>query len=332
MPGLDIFSSDAFSLTTLTERINKMDFQPGLIGSLGLFAEKGVTTTSIEVEEKNGTLRLIPTNPRGAPPFVQARDRRTVRLFKIPQIQKYDRVYADQVQNIRSFGSDTDTQTVQALVDELLAQMGAEVEMTIEHLRVGALQGNILDSDGSTVIYNLFTEFGVSQLTAAITFSSAATEIRNQLVAAKRLIEADLGGVPVTGYAAIVSPEFFDALVAHATVKEAYKYQQGNQLQADLRESGFVYAGISFREYRGSIGATPYIAASTGYMYPTGPNLFATYFAPGDFVETVNTIGLPMYSKTAPDPEFNRWVSILVQSNPLPLALRPRSILKLTMN
>jgi Phage major capsid protein E len=34
-----------------------------------------------------------------------------------------------------------------------------------EHLRVGAIKGKILDADGSAVIYDLFTEFGVSQHT-----------------------------------------------------------------------------------------------------------------------------------------------------------------------
>lgn len=330
MPTLNVFNDDAFSLVSMTDRVNKIPYRPGLIGQLGIFPERGVTTTSIEVEEKAGVLRLIQTNPRGTPPFVQPRDRRTLRLFSVPQLQKYDRVYADQVQNIRAFGAENEVETVQGLVDELMAQMVAEIDVTIEHMRVSALQGIILDADGST-IYNLFTEFGVTQQTAAITFTVATTDIRAQLVAVKRLVEAEMGGTPVTRFRAIVSPEFFDALTGHARVQDAYRYQQGLTLGQDLRDT-FVFGDIIFQEYRGSIGATPFVPASQAFVYPEAIGAGATYYAPADMIETVNTVGLPRYSRQFDDSEMNRWRSIYVQSNPLPLFLRPRAVIKLTMN
>jgi hypothetical protein len=36
------------------------------------------------------------------------------------------------------------------------------VDATLEHLRIGAIKGQILDADGPAVIYDLFTEFGVT--------------------------------------------------------------------------------------------------------------------------------------------------------------------------
>jgi len=330
MPTLDVFNGDAFSLVSMTDTVNKIPYEPGLVGRMGIFPDRGVTTTSIEIEEKAGVIRLIPTNPRGAPPFVQPRDRRTLRQFRIPQLQKYDRVYADQVQNIRSFGSETEVESVQGLVGSLLEQMVREIDVTIEHLRVSALQGVILDADGSTLL-NLFTEFGVAQLTSAIAFTNAATDIRAQLVAIKRLIENEMGGTPISGWRGLASPEFFDALVGHVTVKDTLRYQEGRQLGVDLRDS-FDYAGITFTEYRGSIDGTPFIPASTAWVFPASPGFGSTYYAPADFVETVNTVGLPRYSKTFPDADLNRWVSIYVQSNPLPILTRPRSVYKITMS
>lgn len=52
MPTLDIFSNNAFSVISLTDAVNKMPFVPGRIGQLGLFEEKGVSTTSIMIEER----------------------------------------------------------------------------------------------------------------------------------------------------------------------------------------------------------------------------------------------------------------------------------------
>jgi hypothetical protein len=63
---------------------------------------------------------------------------------------------------------------------------------------------------------------------------------------------------------------------------------------------------------------------------PEGTGIFKTYFAPADFLETVNTVGLPLYAKVAVDPEFGRWARIHTQSNPLALCLRPRAVIRIT--
>jgi Phage major capsid protein E len=58
MPALDIFSSSAFTMVALTDAINKMPYVPGRIGQLGLFREQGVSTTSVMIEEREGSLNL----------------------------------------------------------------------------------------------------------------------------------------------------------------------------------------------------------------------------------------------------------------------------------
>jgi hypothetical protein len=56
MPALDIFGSSAFTMVALTDAINKMPYVPGRIGQLGLFREQGVSTTSVMIEEREGTV------------------------------------------------------------------------------------------------------------------------------------------------------------------------------------------------------------------------------------------------------------------------------------
>ena len=53
-----------------------------------------------------------------------------------------------------------------------------------------------------------------------------------------------------------------------------------------------------------------------------------TVYAPADYIETVNTIGLPRYAKQATDQEFGRWVKLHTQSNPLPICTRPKTLIK----
>ena len=57
MPVLDVFTSDAFSVTSLTDAINKRPFIPGRAGQVAGWQEGGVATTSIIIEEVDGTLQ-----------------------------------------------------------------------------------------------------------------------------------------------------------------------------------------------------------------------------------------------------------------------------------
>src|SRR5574341_2351871 len=101
---LDVFKTDAFSVIAMTEAINKIPHLPGRIGELGIFEEGGVATTSIMIEEKDGTLTLVPTAPRGGPGKPYTPDKRKARSLAIPHIPHEDKITADELQNVRMFG------------------------------------------------------------------------------------------------------------------------------------------------------------------------------------------------------------------------------------
>lgn len=67
MPTLDIFNNKAFASVELSEAMNVVPNRYGRIGELGIFTERGVSTTSVSVEINNGVLNLLPTGKRGAP-------------------------------------------------------------------------------------------------------------------------------------------------------------------------------------------------------------------------------------------------------------------------
>ncbi len=328
MPLLDIFRSDAFSTVSLTDAILKAPYKPGRLGQLGLFRERGITTTTAVIEEKDGRLELIQTTQRGAPAVAtEGQGKRTARSFLVPHIAKEGRITADQVQNVRAFGSENELEGVQALVNQELTTLRAEHEVTLEYHRMGALKGTILDADGST-LFNLFTEFGVSQQTATVDVSTASgADARGDVVAIARLVEAVLGADVYTGLRAFCGPTFFDALTSGAAIKEVLKYQESAVLRGDIR-GGFSFGGVMWEEYR---GGTDFIAADHAAVFPEGTGIFATYFAPADFIEAVNTVGLPLYAKQAPDERFNRYVDLHTQSNPLCLCLRPRAVIDVTI-
>jgi hypothetical protein len=204
--------------------------------------------------------------------------------------------------------------------------------VTLEFHRIGALKGLILDADGTT-IYNLFTEFAVAQQTAAIAFTVATTDVKGGIVDILRHIETEMGGTVATAYRGFCGGTFFDALTAHATVRLAFQYQQGQMLAQDLRTSGFTYGGVTWEEYRGNVSGQAFVPLVEAFIVPVcNPSIFVTNFAPADYIETVNTTGLPGYAKQVIDPEFQKWVKIETQSNPLCLNLRPRAVHRVTMS
>jgi hypothetical protein len=340
MAQLDVFKADPFQTRSLTDSIIKAPYKPGRIGVLGLFRERGISTTTAMIEEKDGRLSLIQSTPRGgASGLTYGRQGRTARPFSTIHLQGEATINADSIQNVRAWGTGqfdeaAQAEAIQPLVNEYLVDLRAAHEVTLEHLRAGAIQGLVKDADGSTIA-DLFTEFNVMQQTATVSPDSTADNgdrLRGEVVAAQRLVESELGAEPISGYRAFCGKNFFDAFRADLGVVKTLRFSDPQSLlqqQANARQ--FVFAGVTWEEYRGATGGTPFFADDVAYLFPEGSNIFTTYFAPADFMETVNTLGLPVYAKIAVDDELQRWAKIHSQSNPLALCTRPRAVIKLTI-
>lgn len=338
MSVFDVFNSDPFSLVSLTDSINKVPFVPGFLGKLGLFEEKGIATTSVLIEEKDGILYLVENRPRGSSPQQNQAEKRKARSLVLTHLPTGDRIKADEIQGVREFGSNDQAKAIQNVVNSRLATMSNSLDATLEHLRIGAIKGQILDSDGTTVIYNLFTEFGVTQETE-VNFdlnnaNPTSGVVRKTCAGIIRKIAVNLGAVPFSGVHALCGDAFFDDLIAHKEVRETYLGQQeaaelrGGYAQGGMTYGSFNYGGITFTNYRGKVGAVDYINTDKAHFFPIGvTGLFKNYFGPADYIETVNTIGLPKYAKVSPDMQFQKFVDIEAQSNPLPICTRPKVLM-----
>jgi len=331
------FLTPAFSMASLTAAINLIPNRYGRLEELNLFPPKPVRTRQVIVEERAGVLNLLPTQPPGAPGTVNLRGKRKVRSFIVPHIPHDDVVLPEEVQGLRAFGSETELESIAGVLALHLETMRNKHAITLEHLRMGALKGEILDADGG-LIYNLFSEFGIPQQSVGFEIANAdsKTDVRAKCIEVLALIEEGLLGEFMTGVHCLCSPEFFAALTGHSAVKQAFaNWQQGAILINDLRR-GFTFGGITFEEYRGkatdaSNTLRRFIAPGEAHAFPLGTvDTFGTYMAPADFNETVNTLGQPLYAKQEPR-KFDRGTDLHTQSNPLPMCHRPGVLVKLTM-
>lgn len=330
---LDIFNNDAFSLIELTKAINILPNKYGKLGVMNLMPAKGVRSRTIAIEEQHGSLNLLPFQKLGGPATLADRTKRQARTFKIPHIPYEDLVSAEEVDGVREFGSENALEVVANVVLDHLENMKAKHDITLEYLRMGALKGVILDGNGS-VLYNLYDEFGIKQKTINFDLSNPNSNVQLKCLELKRYIEKNLKGSIATGIKVFASPEFFDALILHPSVKEAYqRWQDGAALRDDMRNY-FPFCGVTFEEYNAEVTGSDgqlrrFIDEGVAHAFPVGSDNFATYFAPADFNETVNTIGRPFYAKQAVT-KFDRGVEIHTQSNPLPICFRPALLVKLT--
>lgn len=331
---LDVFTGNGFSVLTLTDAVNKLPYVPGRLGQLAIFTESGVTTTAIDIEEKNGVLVLVAATPRGAPGVQNVESKRKIRKLAIPHIELDDTLNADQVQNVRAFGTNDQLQGVQQAVNGKMAEMVPSIDATLEFHRIGAVKGIVMDADGTTPLYNLFTEFGVSQ-EAEVDFdldnvSPASGAVRTKCTVVVRLITNNLlGGMMFQRIHAVCGDTFWDQLIAHAEIRATYLNQQeAAQLRNGVAYETLNYGGITFENYRGKVGAIDFVDPLKAHFFPVGaPGLFKHYNAPADLIETVNTVGLPRYARMYPD-QNGKLVHLEVQANPILLCTQPKVLIK----
>lgn len=328
---LDIFKNDAFGFTQLTTAINKIPYVPTLLGSRNLFSPRGVYTPKIAIEMRNNVLSLVASKPRGSGGPVKNPEKANIRDFRATHLPQSVTVLADEVMGIRSFGTEQDLLTAQKLLNDKMAIVTRDLDLTHEWQRMGAIKGQVLDADATTVLYDYFTEFGLTQQTLAFDLDVDATKVRGKTNTLTRMIEDTLGGVMMSGIEVLCSKEFFDALIDHPAVVDTYKAtSQAGELRRSQRLS-FDFGDCRFTEYRGTVGATRFIASGEAYAVPLGvPDLFQTFFAPADYMDAAGTEGVPRYMKMR-EMDFDRGVEWEVQSNPLHICTRPDSVIKLTL-
>ena len=330
MAALDIFNEDAFSLSSLTLAINERPFVPGRIGHLGLFSEEGVNTITVQIEKEGNLLRLVESKPRGGVGQVVNGDKRQLIPFNTVHLPERSTILADAIQGLRAFGSETELEAVQNTVNKRLAKHRLQLDATHEWQRAGALKGLVLDADGTSTLLDVFAAFGLTQQTVAFVLGTANTKVRTKCAEVLDKIEDALGAVPFSGVRALCGKTFWTDLIEHPAIKDTYlNTQQAAALRGDPRES-FDFGGITWERYRGKVGSNAYIGDDEAYAVPEGvSDLCITRYAPADYMETVNTDGLPYYSRQELMP-FNKGVEIESQSNPLHLVTRPTAVIKLT--
>ena len=186
----------------------------------------------------------------------------------------------------------------------------------------------MLDADDSP-IRNWFTEFGISQ-PAEIDFAlgAGATDVRLKCHEVTRAMARASQGAWIDGVTqvhALVGDGFFDALIAHKSVKETWlNWSAASELRQGNAFGSFHFGGITFHNLRGTDDGSLAIGSDKAHFFPVGaPGVFIVARSPAETFDFVNTPGQRAYAMVLPDRERNASVKHEVYSYPLHVCTTP---------
>lgn len=315
----DVLATGAFSMTTLTDKVSKLPAKNVQLAAF--FEDSSVNTESVQVDIMSGTIVVLETVARGTlPTHVTGQRSKTARTIGSVKIGTMVELTASDINNIRQFGSETLAETFESVLEPRLEDASANLDVTHENLRAGAFRGVVLDNDGTTVLVNLYSLFGLTAAATIYLDLEALTDLgalRTQFDVVKNGIRDAAGRAPITGFVAVAGRGAYQAIVNHAVVRDAYDRWQDGAWKRDANSGGFLFQGIEFIEYLGSS-----IDDDEILFAPKVRGLFRTIYATPDEPELAGTMGRPTYVVPQPQDSSKSW-SAEVSSFPIHYCTRP---------
>jgi hypothetical protein len=252
-----------------------------------------IRTRALTVEQRKGQLTLIPTSPRGAPATERTTEKRAARYFEVPRLRHGDTIYADEIQSVRAFAQETEVMQLQTEVARRLAGptgLQSNMEFTFEHMRLAAIQGLLIDADGST-LFDWFAEFGITAATEIAFDLNHASPVDGALriqcnKVVRTMARASQGAfTTLTVVMGMCGDDFWDALVTHPNVtKTYYNWAAAQELRQGTAFEAMRFGGIDWFNYRGSDDTTTIgIAYDKVKFFPRNANgVFLRALAPAE--------------------------------------------------
>lgn len=332
---LNIFDQDPFSVVELNEKVvKKVDYKPELLGTLGIFEPIYSRSRTIVIANQDGKLTLIPTSETGAPPEELIPEKSKLRPFLTGRLAKGSAITAESLQGILTLPFKDQVKEVQKEVADRTARIKDDMELTWEHMRLGAVLGIVYDADGVSVINDWYEQWGITA-PAEIDFalSNAATKLRKKFRDLKRQMQKAAKGVWTsrTKVYGLAGDEFFDAVVGHP---EYEKTRLNNNRTKELEDiegySSIEFEGVTLINYRGTDdGTTLAIGSDEVRFFPVGARgAFQVGWAPAEFFPYINQKGRDLYQLIIKDLQRDAWRRVELYSYPLFICTRPDMLLR----
>jgi len=343
----DIFDQDAFKMITLSGKVEQLAYKP--TGLSKYFTIDRVRTEDVAIEfRKDKGLKILQTTQRGDPLQILEKTGSNIRKYSTTRIGEGSKIVASELQFVRQFSKLT---AMKMLAQEIADRMGRagkmglvdDVETTLEYHRLGALQGKVLDADGSVIMdwskeFANATENGGTGTIPTITWNMSPTKkggFRVQANQVRRDIVKSLGGDGNKGVQIVnlCGHDFFDKLTQVPEIRETYLnaekayYVKGG----DIFDSFQYPANVTWVDYREGYDSASDISIGDNECITFPKNVkgqFVECYAPAEDFRHLGTKGQKMYASIYRDKLRDRFVDLEVLSYPLMINTKPQSIRK----
>lgn len=337
------FGGDAFTQASMIRSLDRRPYIPGMLDSIIGFEPVRATADTVYIISRQRYNNLIRSTLRGAPIEMATPDDKNARPLRIPRLAKGDKLFAHELANVTPLEDETEADRALAMTADKQEKLIEDTELTFEFQRLGAVNGIVLDTDGSTLV-NFYTEFGISvpsDISLGISSSSLALGALRTAIASNVTLPiaraSGAGNSPRFGVKALCGDTFWFTLVNHPSVVATYmNYAAAAELRGDVGVwESFNFGGVEWVHYRGTDDATT-IAISTNKakVFPVGvPGMWQHIMGPMN--ESIPLVGQPgrrYYPFLEKDKsEKQQWVQPEIYSYPLFVNARPDLVLTVTV-
>ena len=332
------FAGNNYEYTDLTQNLLIIPNVWSLAEQIGLFGKETTNQETLTIEEITTGFGLVADVHRGARHTVSADHNRRMHAFAMPHFTLDDAITPRDIQGKRAFGVDA-LETVAAVRARKLETIRQSWAATMEKAHWHTITTGTAYAPNATVSYDWYAQFGATRKVVDFQLNVSTTDLIQKTEEVFAHIQDNAHDGSVRGEIfAIASPEFFNKLIGHPTMKALWlAYQQSPQILRDrltargydARYREFTIGNITYVEYRG-VGpdGVRYIPANDCYFLPSdmGDN-FTTYFGPADHFDFVNTQGQEMYAFEYGD-NRGQMIEIQTESNFIDVLRRPQLIVR----
>lgn len=332
---MNIFDHQVFRTAELNEKVvTRVDYKPDLLGSLGIFEPIYSRSRTILIANSDRGLQLIPTSATGAPPEELGLETSKLRPFQTARLSKGSTIYAESLQGVLALPFSEQVKEVGKEIADRTQRITDDMELTWEHMRLGAITGKVYDADGTTLINDWYAQWGMAEA-AEINFDLGNTngDLRKKFRDLKRQMRKLAKGVWTTRTRVygLAGDEFFDGVVNHP---QYIQTRINNNRSAELEDiEGFdsiTFEGVTLINYRGTDdGTTMAIDTNKVKFFPVGARgAFQVGWAPAEFFPYVNQRGRDRYMLILKDLHRDAWRRVELYSYPLFICTRPEMLLR----
>ncbi len=328
-----------FEVQDYTEEMSVIPNQWGTINELGIFHSEPVREHVVVFEETIKDGAIIVDRIRGERSNVGRDAQRKIHSFAIPHFPLDDAIYPQDIQGQRAYGKLSEAETFDAVRMRKMERIRQNHAWTLEFARAQAIVAGTAYAPSGTISQDWYTSFTGSARPAGVDFTlgTSGTELLAKIETVIATMQDSYGSLSMNGVVALCSSQFFSALIAHASIKQAYQYYSSTQEPLRQRQAAggsavplrreFFHGGVRFIEMRDQYNGVKLIPNGDAYFVPTGTDYFKTYFSPANRFGTVNTLGEEVYYFESAAPNGTAY-NIETESNHVSALLKPLLVIR----